>query len=139
MLSKAIALAAKVFEGKNDKGGKPYIMHCIRVMNGVNQNDPELMQIAILHDVIEDSDYTINDLMTLGFSKRVISALVLLTHRQEVPYEDYIRAIASNKDAVAVKLSDLKDNSDITRLKGLRKKDFDRLEKYSKAFVHLNN
>lgn len=139
MLAKAIALAARVFENRTDKAGQPYILHCLRVMNGVDQNDTELMQIAILHDVIEDTDVTLSDLNDMGFSMRVITALHLLTHIDSVSYDDYIKGIATNKDAVAVKLSDLKDNSNITRLKGLRKKDFDRMEKYHKAFVYLSN
>jgi (p)ppGpp synthase/HD superfamily hydrolase len=139
MLAKAIALAANVFENKTDKSGQPYILHCLRVMNGVDQNDSELMQIAILHDVVEDTDITLQYLSSTGFSTRVIVALNLLTHKGTDTYEDYIKGIATNKDAVAVKLSDLKDNSNITRLKGLRKKDFDRIEKYHKAFVYLSN
>jgi (p)ppGpp synthase/HD superfamily hydrolase len=139
MLAKAIALAANVFENKTDKSGQPYILHCLRVMNGVDQNDSELMQIAILHDVVEDTDITLQYLSSTGFSTRVIVALNLLTHKETDTYEDYIKGIATNKDAVAVKLSDLKDNSNITRLKGLRKKDFDRIEKYHKAFVYLSN
>jgi hypothetical protein len=97
------------------------------------------MQIAILHDVVEDTDITLQYLSSTGFSTRVIVALNLLTHKGTDTYEDYIKGIATNKDAVAVKLSDLKDNSNITRLKGLRKKDFDRIEKYHKAFVYLSN
>jgi (p)ppGpp synthase/HD superfamily hydrolase len=139
MLAKAIALAANVFENKTDKSEQPYILHCLRVMNGVDQNDSELMQIAILHDVVEDTDITLQYLSSTGFSTRVIVALNLLTHKETDTYEDYIKGIATNKDAVAVKLSDLKDNSNITRLKGLRKKDFDRIEKYHKAFVYLSN
>lgn len=139
MLAKAIAIAANVFENKTDKSGKPYILHCLRVMNDVDQNDSELMQIAILHDVIEDTDITLQYLSSIGFSTRVIVALNLLTHKETDTYEDYIKGIATNEDAIAVKLSDLKDNSNITRLKGLRKKDFDRIEKYHKAFVYLSN
>ncbi len=140
-LSKAIALASRLFENILDKSGKPYILHCLRVMSDVDQKDEELMQIAVLHDVVEDiEDFTIEMLVQMGFSQRVTSALTLLTHnKEEQDYDSYIKGIATNKDAVAVKLSDLKDNSNITRLKGLRKKDFDRLEKYHKAFVYLSN
>lgn len=139
-LSKAIALASKLFECTLDKSGKPYILHCLRVMNNVNQKDEELMQIAVLHDVTEDTDYTIEDLAKIGFSSRVLSALTLLHHdKDKQDYDSYIKGISTNKDATIVKLADLKDNSDITRLKGLRKKDFDRLEKYHKAFVYLTN
>lgn len=139
-LALAIYIASEEFKDTLDKSGQPYILHCLRVMNSVNQKDPELMQIAVLHDLIEDTNYEIVDLGTLGFSHRVLCALSLLTHDKKVSsYEDYIKALVHNKDAVEVKLADLKDNSNITRLKGLRKKDFDRLEKYHKAFVYLNN
>jgi (p)ppGpp synthase/HD superfamily hydrolase len=123
MLAVAIALAAKVFEDKTDKSGKPYILHCLRVMNGVDQNDEEQMQIAVLHDVVEDTDTT-----------------TLLTHNSNTTtYDNYIKAISYNTDATRVKLADLKDNSDITRLKGLRKKDIERTEKYHRAYVFLSN
>lgn len=71
-------------------------------------------------------------------SGRVVRALDLLTHKKITPYDDYIKAIAFNSDATKVKLSDLKDNSDITRLKGLTKKDFDRMEKYHRSFIYLS-
>lgn len=140
MLAKAIALAAKWFEEKTDKSDKPYILHCLRVMNGVNQNDEELMCAAVLHDCIEDLPFVNEDtLRQYGFSKRIISTISILTHKKDVPYMEYIKNIALNKDAREIKLADLKDNSDITRLKGLRKKDFDRMEKYHQAWVYLSN
>lgn len=140
MLGIAIAIASEAFKDKTDKGGQPYILHCLRVMNGVNQKDSELMQIAVLHDLFEDTSYTEEDLNKLGFSDRVVHGIFTLTHKvaDNTSYEDYIKLISNNKDAVAVKLSDLVDNSNITRLKGLRKKDFERMEKYNKAFVYLS-
>lgn len=138
-LSIAIALAAKEFENKLDKGGKPYILHCLRVMNAVDQSDSELMQIAVLHDVVEDTDISLYNLSEMGFSYRVVNALDALTHCKEVAYDIYIKRISMNPDAVKVKLADIKDNSDVTRLKGLRKVDFDRIEKYHKAYVYLSN
>ena len=141
MLSKAISLASQSFEGRKDKGGRPYILHCLRVMNDVDQNDEELMIIAVLHDLVEDlpEKFTFFDLQSkYGFSDRIIRALQLLTHNKSVPYMDYIKAIALNKDAREVKLADLKDNSNITRLKGLTKKDLDRMEKYHMSFTYLS-
>lgn len=137
MLDKAINIAAHVFEGKYDKGGQPYILHCLHVMNVVGPDDHELMSIAVLHDVVEDTEVTFDDLKNDGFSNRVIDALKLLTHKKGTPYEDYIKGIATNDDARKVKLADLRHNSDITRMKGLRKKDFDRLEKYHRAYEYL--
>ena len=138
-LGKMIAIVSDAFADKKDKGGKPYILHCIRVMNNLHTFDEELMTIAIAHDLIEDTDISIWDLKANGFSSRVCSAIELLTHKKEYSYDDYIKKISFNPDAVKVKLADLKDNSDITRLKGLTKKDFDRMEKYSRAYTYLSN
>lgn len=138
MLGRAIALASKAFENKKDKGGQPYILHCLRVMNNLHTNDEELKIIAVLHDVPEDTEIDIVDLRILGYSERVLKALDLLTHRKGIPYDDYIKAISLNEDTTKVKLADLKDNSDITRLKGLTKKDFDRMEKYHRSFIYLS-
>lgn len=137
-LATAIAIAAEGFKDKVDKAGKPYILHCLRVMNSVDQNDGELMSIAMLHDVVEDDVCTLQDLYIKHFSQRVLKAVDLLTHEKHIPYDNYIRQLSYNKDAVVVKLADLKDNSDITRLKGLTKSDFDRMEKYHKAFTYLS-
>jgi len=139
MLSIAISITAKAFEGKKDKGGNPYILHCLRVMSGVSDTNEELMCIAVMHDLLEDcKDWNVHRLLSLGFSLRVVNALELLTHDKKVPYDDYIKKIAFNEDARRVKLSDLRDNSNITRLKGLTKKDFDRLEKYSRSYIYLS-
>lgn len=142
MLGKAIAIAAKEFADKTDKGGKPYMLHCLHVMHKVGPDDQELMAIAVLHDLVEDTDWTFEMLRDEGFSDRVINALRLLTHypighSEGKTYDDYIKGIATNEDARAVKLEDLKHNSDITRMKGLRKKDFDRLEKYHRSYEYL--
>lgn len=138
LLAKMIAIVAKEFENKTDRAGKPYFLHCMRVMNQMPQDDEELMCIALAHDLIEDTDYTLMNLGTLGFSERIWKTIGLLTHDKNESYDIYIKGIALNKDATKVKLADLKDNSDITRLKGLSKSDFDRMEKYHKAFVYLS-
>lgn len=142
MLAKAIAIAAAAFKNKLDKGGRPYILHCLRVMNNaryINPNDEDLMCIAVLHDLLEDCDdeWSAQRLRDEGFSDRVISALELLTHI-DGDYDMYIKVIAFSDDARSVKLADLVDNSDITRIKGLRKKDMDRLEKYHRAYTYLS-
>lgn len=141
MLGRAIAIAASVHETQKDMGGNAYILHPIRLMMRLRTDDQELMQIAILHDSIEDSDgdVTIDSLCKEGFSERVLAALRRLTHNKNEPYEDYIKNITTNKDAVRVKLEDLRDNSDITRLKGLREKDFTRMVKYHKAYHFLKS
>lgn len=139
MLGTAIALASEVFRNATDKGGKPYILHCLQVMHWVDQSDETLMQIAVMHDVIEDTHVTLNDLRALGFSERVVNALDSLTHWKGEPYDNYINRVATNGDAVKVKLADLRHNSDIMRIKGLREKDFERLEKYHRAYSYLSS
>lgn len=136
-LSDAIALAATAFKGKFDRGGNPYILHCLQVMQWVDQDDTELMQIAVLHDVIEDTDYTLDDLINMGYSHRVVKALSFLTHRCDLSYDDYISNMVYNIDAVQVKMADLRHNSDITRMKGLREKDLERVAKYHRSYMFL--
>jgi len=137
-LGQAIAIAAEAFKDKKDKGGKPYILHCLHVMNKMKyENDEELMIAAVLHDLVEDTDYTLADLQEIGFSRRVIDLLILLTHVTVISYDDYIFYISKNKDATKIKMQDLRHNSDITRLKGVRPKDLERMEKYHKAYLFL--
>lgn len=139
MLDKMIAIVSDAFVGKKDKGGQPYILHCLHVMNQMPENDDDLRQIAVGHDLIEDTNWTADRLLALGFSHRVVYGIHILTHTKDMSYDDYIKRISTNPDAVKVKLADLKHNSDITRMKGLRKKDFDRLEKYHRAYAYLSN
>lgn len=138
-LGQAIALAAKVHQHELDKGGKAYILHPIRVMMRLRTDDEELMMIAILHDVVEDSDgdVTLADLRSMGFSERVVAGVDSVTRREGESYDELIKRSASNPDGRLVKKEDIKDNSDVTRLKGLRKKDFDRLQKYCIAYEYL--
>lgn len=141
LLSRAINIASEVHLNQYDKGGNPYILHPLHLMNQL-LFDKELAIIAVLHDVIEDSDgeWTIEKLKQEGFSDRVLDALSLLTHDTEDDYLTvYIPNIATNYDAIRVKRKDLEHNSNITRLKGLRDKDFKRLEKYCKAFKILGD
>lgn len=138
MLAKAIKLASEVFQNTFDKGGEPYMMHCLRVMMNVG-NDNERKCIAILHDIVEDTNITLQDLRNMCFSERIINAVDCLTHKKGEDYMTYIKRISTHPDAIIVKRADLKDNSDITRLKGLRKKDFDRMEKYIQAYTYLKD
>lgn len=139
MLSVAIALSARVFENVMDKGGQPYILHKIRVMNSMPEDDFELRQIAVMHDVVEDTDITFEDLIKMGFSARVVDALVLLTHLPQDSYELYIKEIKKNPDARQVKKADIEDNSKVSRLKGVREKDIERMVKYNRAYLYLTD
>ncbi len=138
ILASAIALAASKHENQVDKGGKAYILHPLRMMMRLRTDDEELMCIAILHDVIEDTDVTFEDLY-FYFNDRIIDGVKALTRLDEESYDDFIKRCALNPDAKLVKREDLRDNSDITRLKRLRQKDFERLEKYSRAFIYLSD
>lgn len=135
MFDKAILIAAREHLGVKDKGGNSYILHPMRIALRLRTNDEELMCIAILHDVVEDSKVTFAELINEGFSPRVIYALQLLTHQKGLSYDQYIDKMQFNRDALLVKREDLRDNSDITRLKGVTEKDFERMQKYQKAFV----
>lgn len=134
-LSTAIMLASRNHQFQFDKGGKPYILHCLHVMNTVKSKDPEVLTVAVLHDIVEDTPMTINDLSVL-FSKRVVDAIDLITKKEGQSYNDYINGICTNRDAMLVKMADLRHNSDITRIKGLTVKDFERMKKYQAAY-HL--
>lgn len=134
---KAMFIAAREHMNARDKGGHAYILHPMRIAMRLRTSDEELMSIAVLHDVIEDSKVTFDDLRANEFSERVISALKLLTHQKGVSYDEYIERMRGNRDALTIKREDLRDNSDITRLKGISDKDFERMKKYQKAFVKV--
>lgn len=138
-LGRAIEIAAIAHASQFDKGGKPYILHPLWVMDRVRHLGEDYMIVAVLHDVIEDSDWTFQKMIDERFNQNVIHALRLLTHDKRVSYDDYIKLIATDPIAKAVKLRDLEHNTKVTRLKGLRKKDFDRIEKYHRAFTYLTD
>lgn len=137
MLGKAIALAAEKFKHKKDKGGHPYILHCLRVMND-SHGDEAVKCAAVLHDILEDTELQPADLWKMGFTDEVISLVKILTHVPCETYDDYIKRVALYPRAAEIKRADLRDNSNITRMKGLRKKDLDRLEKYFRAYTYLS-
>ena len=128
-LLRALFIAARGHKGQRDKAGKPYIFHPIKVSLNVKGRDEKI--VALLHDVIEDTDYTINDLKFLTDDQR--EALILLTHDENMPYMSYSESIKKNKLASRVKLADLGQNMNLKRLKIVTEKDLERLEKYRKA------
>ncbi len=140
MLGIAIDIASSIFRSKYDKGGRPYILHCLWVMDKVRHLGDNYMIAAVLHDVIEDSQYwDLERMKAAGFNQEVLDALELLTHDKETPYQEYIQRLAINKIAREVKLRDLEHNSKITRLKGVTDKDIERMEKYHRAYTFLKN
>jgi (p)ppGpp synthase/HD superfamily hydrolase len=143
MLSKAIQIASTAHLNQTDKGGKPYILHSLWVMDRVRHLGEDYMIVAVLHDVVEDSENpikTYSNLVKEGFNQDVMYALSLLSHTdKEQSYDDYIKAISTNPIAKAVKLRDLEHNSKITRLKGISQKDILRMQKYHQAYLYLKS
>lgn len=134
-IKKAINIAYNAHMGQVDKSGTPYIFHPIHLAETMNTEDECI--VAILHDVVEDTDVTFEQLDG-EFSNEVIEALKLLTHDKNVPYDEYIKQIKDNPIARKVKLADLKHNSDITRLNNLTQKDIERNKKYENAIKILS-
>ena len=128
-------LAAKGHMGQVDKGGHPYILHPTRVM--LSCKTVEEKTVAMLHDLLEDTAYTEDDLREEGFPAEIIEAVVCLTKTEGEEYADYVERVCQNKLAARVKLADLKDNMDLNRLPGLTPKDFQRLEKYLRTKIRI--
>lgn len=142
MLTKALKIVATAFENDYGKGEQPYIMHLLYVMHKVKHLGEIAMICALFHDLIEDKSdkgYTYDYLISQGFSGEIIHILSLLTHKKNEEYMDYIKKISLNPISKAIKIADLEHNSKVSRLKGLRKKDFDRLEKYCIAYQYLKD
>ncbi|MBN7576128.1 MULTISPECIES: HD domain-containing protein [Clostridium] len=137
MLEKAIRIAAKAHEGQVDKGGKPYILHPLRLM--LSRTSQEEMICAVLHDVIEDTDITIDYLKNEGFSEEILSALDALTRRHNETYDGFIERIITNSLACEIKLADLKDNMNLSRIENPSQKDHERIKKYNKAADKILN
>lgn len=137
MLAKAIYVAVNAHADQYDKGGNAYILHPLKVMHYLKSNDSELQCIAVLHDVIEDTDVTYQHLEEIGMSARVIEGVRCLTKQKGETQEQYFAKVCSNKDAMLVKLCDLRHNSDIRRLKGVTEKDIRRIEKYHKMYLEI--
>ncbi len=136
LTKRAMQIAYEAHHGQTDKSGVPYIFHPIHLAEQM-QTEAETIA-AILHDVVEDTDITLDDLAREGFPSEVIAALQLLTHDDVLPYLDYVREIKNNPIARSVKLADLKHNSDSGRLGTIDDKAMDRLEKYKMAIAILN-
>lgn len=137
MLSTMLVLATNAHARQTDKAGKPYILHCLKVMHYLNTEDEELQCIALGHDLVEDTDVTYSWLEELGFSGRVIEGIRALTKQQGHSYDEYKEQVFANKDAMLVKLCDLRHNSDIRRLKGVTDKDIARIRKYHQFYLEI--
>lgn len=141
MTRKAFDIVSTAFDGVLDKGGKPYIGHLIRVANGVLGNSDIrecLTVVGLLHDLIEDTHWTAEDLRK-EFPDNIVDAVVALTKVDGISYDDYIAGVMANELATYVKLSDLKDNMDVTRLQVLGDYEIKRLKKYHTTYIKLSD
>ena len=135
-LERAIEIATEAHKGQFDKAGNDYIGHPLRVMEMGKTEEEKI--VGVLHDVVEDTDWTFVALAAEGFSEEVIAALKCVTKMSENEnYDDFIERVKKNPLAVAVKINDLSDNMDIRRLPYLSDKDVKRLKKYLKAYKRL--
>ena len=132
---KALNLCFEAHKNQVDKSGLPYVFHPFHVAE--QMTDEATTIVALLHDVVEDTDYTLEDLAAEGFGKDILEAVALMTHDDDVPYLDYVAKLKDNPIARAVKLADLAHNSDLSRIGEVDDETRERLEKYQKAIALL--
>lgn len=136
MTKKALKLCFEAHKEQVDKSGLPYVFHPFHLAEQMESEETTV--VALLHDVVEDTNYTIEDLTAMGFDKAVTDAIALMTHAGGVDYMDYVRAIKGNPIAKAVKLADLTHNSDLSRLDIIDEKALQRVKKYKEAIKILS-
>jgi (p)ppGpp synthase/HD superfamily hydrolase len=131
-LEDAISIAAQAHRGQRDKAGAPYLLHPLRLM--LRMDSEATMMAAVLHDVVEDSDWTLEGLRERGFPEEVVEAVACLTHRDGESYEEFVERLRPNPLARRVKIADLEDNMNVLRIGRLGPNDLQRLEKYHRAW-----
>ena len=132
---KAMKLCYEAHKDQVDKTGVPYVFHPFHVAEQMTSEASTI--VALLHDVVEDTDYTLDDIAAAGFGKDIVEAVALMTHEDDVPYLDYVAKLKDNPIAREVKLADLAHNSDQSRLGEIDEETGQRLEKYKKAIALL--
>lgn len=137
MTKKAIKLMFEKHKDQVDKSGMPYVFHPFHLAE--QMDDEETTITALLHDIVEDTDTTFEDLRKLGFSDNVINALKLMTHDKNIDYFEYVKNISKNPIARKVKIKDLEHNMDTSRLDEVTDKDLERVKKYKKCYKYLLN
>lgn len=137
MTKKAIKLMYEKHKDQVDKAGMPYVLHPLHVAEQMSEENRTT--VALLHDIVEDTDVTLEQLGAMGFPQEVLEALNCLTHPEGVEYFDYVKNIGTNEIATDVKLADLEHNSDLTRLNEVTEWDLLRVEKYKKCIEYLSN
>ena len=134
---KAYEIAKKAHLGQIDKAGEDYIKHPKKVASFVKTDEEKA--VAYLHDIIEDTELTLEDLREYGFSEGILKAVDVITKKKGQDYQTYLNSVKENKLARVVKLADFRHNSDLTRLINITEKDIERKEKYQKAIDFLNS
>lgn len=137
LTKQALKLCFEAHRDQTDKSGMPYVFHPFHLAEQMDTE--ESTTVALLHDVVEDTDYTLEDLKAMGFPNNVIDALALMTHNPRVPYMEYVKAISANSLATKVKLADLRHNSDLSRLDSVDEKALSRVKKYAAAIELLES
>jgi len=135
MLDRAIEIAKTAHEGQVDKGGHPYINHPLRVMNNLETVEEKI--VAVLHDAVEDSDLQIEDLRTEGFGEEILLAIAAITKLEGEKRKDYLKRVELNKIALRVKIADMSDNADISRIPNPTDRDKERTRIYKKNILKL--
>ncbi|MBI2569449.1 MAG: GTP pyrophosphokinase [Candidatus Schekmanbacteria bacterium] len=136
LLERAIALCVTAHQGQRDKAGAPYALHPLRISLAVAS--PEASVTALLHDVVEDTEWTLDGLRREGFPEALVAAVDCLTRRDGESYEDFVERVAANPLAREVKLADLADNLDVRRIEAVTDRDLQRLERYHRAWKRLS-
>lgn len=140
LIYKALEISSELFKHDTDKGGLPYILHLLYVYRHVYTKEEKV--IALLHDVIEDKKVSKNDLLEIGFSSKIVDDIDMLTRKKNTDYISYIDKIVkeASKEALEVKLADLKNNIDLTRILNPTVKDYERVEKrYMPSYEKILN
>jgi (p)ppGpp synthase/HD superfamily hydrolase len=137
LLEKMLHIMVNAHAGQFDKGGHPYALHPLKVMHYLKSDDEELQCIALGHDVIEDTDVTYAELREAGITARVLEGIAALTKLPGETLDEYKTRVFASKDAMRVKLCDLRHNSDIRRLKGVTEKDIARTAKYHQFYLEI--
>jgi len=137
IIEKSLEIALKAYSGQKDKAGKTYILHPLRLM--AKMETEEEMSVALLHDVIEDSNLTAQDLLNNGIPSNIVNAVQVLTKLSGESYENFIERVLENKLASKIKKADIEDNINILRLNSINNQDLERIAKYHKSWQTLKN
>jgi len=137
IIEKSLEIALRAYGGKQDKAGKAYVLHPLRMM--LKMDTEEEMSVALLHDVIEDSDITSDDLLQAGIPSTVVDAVVILSKKDNESYDAFIDRVLGNSLAAKIKTADIEDNINVLRLDSLSDSSLERVRKYHKAWKRLQS